>query len=91
MTIIANDLPFQSDSPDPFDALGSTLAFSSQDWSTAADFAWLYGIVVGWADEEDDALPDLARRFGWTEQQVEHLRLLNVEFENAHALYRGDV
>jgi hypothetical protein len=66
--------------PKPFDlreALVSArhcMAFSSQDWSTNADFAWLYGILVGWSDDEGDALPQLAERFGWRPEIVERLR-----------------
>ncbi len=53
-----------------------TMAFSSQDWGAAADFAWLYGILVGWSDDEGDAHHLIARRFGWTPGQVAELRRL---------------
>jgi hypothetical protein len=51
-----------------------TMALSSQDWGAASDFAWLYGIIVGWSDGEGDALPDLAERFGWSDEAVDRLR-----------------
>ncbi len=65
------------------DSAHSAMAMSSNDWSTNADFAWLYGIVVGWdndpTDHEDDqfdTMGHLARRFGWTTGDVERLRTL---------------
>lgn len=57
-----------------------TMATSSQDWSTARDFAWLYGILVGWTD--DDGNPDVvtlnifADRFGWAPKRIEQLKAL---------------
>lgn len=64
---------------DLFAALNSaadTMAMSSQDWSAAADFAWLYGILVGWDDEEAEVLPGLARKFRWSDDDVALLRRL---------------
>lgn len=64
-----------------------TMVFSSNDWSTARDFAWLYGIFVG-RDNNDpddadgyDSLAELAARFGWTEQQVERLKRFRAAVE----------
>jgi hypothetical protein len=66
------------------DSARSTIAFSSQDWAASADFAWLYGILVGWDDEptggdvdQGDALGKLAARFGWTAENVSLLRRLH--------------
>lgn len=57
-----------------------TMTFSSQDWSTARDFAWLYGILVGWADDDgnddESTLACLAVRFGWTGPDVEQLKAM---------------
>lgn len=58
------------------DSAHSTMALSSQDWSASRDFAWLYGILVGWSDGEGDALPDLAERFGWSADDMDRLRRL---------------
>ncbi|MER7280507.1 hypothetical protein ABT369_39320 [Dactylosporangium sp. NPDC000244] len=76
-----------SDLTDLVSALESartTMALSSQDWSTAGDFAWLYGVLVGWDDDptggdvdQGDALALLAARFGWTAGDVERLRRLH--------------
>lgn len=63
------------------DSARSTMCFSSQDWGVAPDFAWLYGILVGWSDDPSggdvdqvDALGMLAARFGWSGQEVDRLR-----------------
>jgi hypothetical protein len=50
------------------------MTFSSNDWGSSPDFAWLYGILVGWSDSEGDALPELAARFGWSADFTEKLR-----------------
>lgn len=74
-----------SDLTDLYSALDSahtTMALSSQDWGVSRDFAWLWGIFVGWdADSEDDdagdAMSELAARFDWTDADVERLRRLH--------------
>jgi hypothetical protein len=66
------------------DSARTTMTLSSQDWATAGDFAWLYGILVGWDDDPEggdvdqgDALGELAAKFGWTTDDVERLRRLH--------------
>lgn len=67
------------------DSARSTIAFSSQDWAASADFAWLYGILVGWSDDPSGgdvdqcggAMQELAARFGWTDENVALLRRLH--------------
>ena len=68
----------------PFESLRKTLAFSANDWGSAGDFAWLYGIVFGWSDDEGgDHLEDLAAKFDWTPDAVARLRKLHTSFEAA--------
>jgi hypothetical protein len=77
-----------SSDDNPLKALRETLMFSSQDWGEAADFAWIYGIVCGWQDEEDDYHPSLQADFGWSDEQVARLKRLRAAFadlEAAHA------
>ena len=66
------------------DSARTTIVFSSNDWGASRDFAWLYGILVGWSDDpsggdvdQGDALGELASRFGWTTDDVERLRRLH--------------
>jgi hypothetical protein len=67
----------------PFDALRSTLAFSSNDWGSARDFAWLYGVVLGWGFGEEDAHGELAARFDWPPETIDRLRRLHAAFNAA--------
>lgn len=65
------------------DSAHTVMALSSQDWSVAEDFAWLYGILVGWDNDPDggdvdqaDTISELRRRFNWTDYDVDRLRAL---------------
>ncbi len=73
------------------DSARTTMTLSSQDWSTASDVAWLYGILVGWSDEEGDALPSLALRFGWSPADVERLKVLRAAVEAFDVNAIGDL
>ena len=68
----------------PFESLADVLAFSSRDWGQNQDDAWIYGIVLGWDNEDDDteenAMVDIAKRHQWTEETVARLRRLRAEF-----------
>lgn len=76
-----------SDLTDLYAALDSartTMALSSQDWAVARDFAWLYGILVGWDNdpeggdvEQVDTMSYIAGRFGWNADDVALLRRLH--------------
>jgi hypothetical protein len=66
------------------DSAKSTIAFSSQDWAASRDFAWLYGILLGWDGDpaggdvdQDNAMALLAARHGWTDEDVALLRRLH--------------
>lgn len=74
----------------PFQSLSDAIAFSSADWGQARDMAWIYGIVLGWDDEDDEddgAMGELAIRFGWDASTVERLRALHAEFQRAAGVY----
>lgn len=86
--VIANDLPFVDRETNPLEALRSAVALSSNDWSSARDFAWIYGIVCGWADEDGDCFDELAAKFGWKAEQVERLKRLHVEYVRAAESWR---
>lgn len=59
--------------PAPLGALHHTIALSSNDWSSASDFAWIYGIAVGW---DGPAMKELTAKFGWPAEKVARLRRL---------------
>ena len=82
------------------DSAHATMALSSQDWSVARDFAWLYGILVGWDNEptggdvdqgDGKALDDLAERFGWSDDQVDRLRRLRAAVAAFNLNYAADL
>ena len=72
---------------DPLRSLIDTIAFSSADWGAARDLAWIYGIVLGWDNDEGDddpetadAMSEIAAKFGWSDEQVARLRRLHLRF-----------
>lgn len=79
--VIANQLPMRDAEEHPLKSLESALACSSQDWSEAADFAWIYGIVCGWADEEGDYHHGIQARFGWTDEAIARLKRQHQKFQ----------
>jgi hypothetical protein len=77
----------------PLESLHGALVTSSQDWGEAGDFAWIYGIVVGWDPDPGDqpdadeafAMADLAQQHGWTPAEVARLRRLHAQYEALRA------
>lgn len=60
---------------------GNVLAFSANDWGKYSRDAWLYGILLGWDDEDGepdayDTMSDMAARHGWSDAEVAKLRRL---------------
>jgi hypothetical protein len=85
--LFAHRLAEAGDGLDPLQALRDAIVFSSADWGAARDFAWIYGIVVGWDSDEDDdpdevedTMLELAAVHGWTAEKVERLRALHGAF-----------
>lgn len=62
---------------DPLGALHAAITFSSMDWGSAKDTAWIYGIAVGW---DGPAMAELATKFGWPPEKVALLRKLRRNF-----------
>ncbi len=77
------------------DSARTTMALSSNDWSTASDFAWLWGILVGWKDDDgnpdDETLARFARRFRWSAADVERLKTLHAAVEAFNINAIGDL
>lgn len=67
--------------PDALIAARRVFASSSRDWGTDRDLAWLYGVFVGWADDEFDSWHLMADRHGWSPGDVERLRALRATVE----------
>ena len=85
--VMAHQIAEREGHENPLTSLREALVFSSNDWGAARDFAWIYGIVVGWdgdpdddPDEDGDAMSELAAKFGWSEAKVDRLRRLHEAF-----------
>lgn len=87
---VERDIPPATGTTNPFESLERTLAFSSQDWGAAGDFAWLYGIVLGWDGDSPDesVMAELAAKYEWSDLQVERLRALHRDFHAAATAYK---
>jgi len=83
--LMAHRLAEQGHKIDPLAALHDALVFSSNDWGAARDFAFIYGIVVGWdgddPEDDDDAMSELANKWGWSADGVQRLRALHEAFD----------
>lgn len=81
--VMAHAIPFTSAETDPFEAIRTLLATDSRDWSDDRGDAWLWGIVMGWDDEDPEcsAMELVAAKHGWDEQTVARLRVLHERFK----------
>jgi len=79
----------------PFESLHNVIVFDSRDWSKNKKDAWLYGIIVGWIDEEDDEdlgeeiFRELSIKHGWDKETWGRLQRLRVEFIKAKIYYES--
>ena len=65
----------------PLKSLERTIATDSRDWSQSRGDAWIYGIVLGWENEEplegegeDDALDEICKKHGFDKDHLKQLR-----------------
>lgn len=81
--VFVNDIVYTDGEEHPRESLKSAIVFSADDWGASRALAWVYGIVVGWDDEDgnDDAMVELAAKFGWDATGVARLRRLHAAFE----------
>ena len=54
-------------------SLQTVMTTDPRDWGLAERDAWVYGIVVGWGD----ALPEVSKKFGWSNEDVGRLQKYN--------------
>ena len=74
----------------PLEAIEEMLAYNSRDWSLDVTGAWLWAIVYGWGDgDEDDAWDDVARRHSWSAETVARLKRLNAQWNRIAQAERG--
>lgn len=78
--------PGQRRTTDPFESAHDTICLHARDWAADSRDAWLWGIIVGWEDGEDEsALLDVAAKHGWPAAEVDRLRDLRASFREAHS------
>lgn len=76
----------------PFSSLRDTIAFSSADWTSARDLAWIYALVCGLDGDEEDpegCMDEVAQRFGWPDAKVARLRRLHAAFVASEAKFNA--
>ena len=81
--IIANRITENDPTENPLESLRAALAFSSNEWAESRAGAWVWGIVLGWDDEDEpdsDAMAEVAARYRWAPEVVARLRRLHEAF-----------
>jgi hypothetical protein len=57
------------------------MVFDSRDWGASRRDAWLWAVLVGWDGDEpgdtEDAMAEVALRYGWSDETVERLRRMH--------------
>lgn len=75
--LFLNDVAYSENEEDPLESLDTVIAFSVDDWGASRAMAWVYGIICGW----EEAMPEVAARFGWSDSAVARLQRLHERFD----------
>lgn len=59
------------------ESIEATIAFDVRDWSEDRRSAWIYGIVFGWEEAENE----LKEKFGWDEDDINRLYKYHTEWK----------
>lgn len=73
----------------PFESLECTIAFDVKDWGSDRRSAWIYGIILGWDDEE--CFNEFKYKFGWDDKTIERLKKLRGNYLKAKELYEKEL
>lgn len=73
--------------PCPLENIHDVLSFSSKDWSTASEDAWLWGIVCGW---DDGVLAELQDKYGWPDSYVVNLKEFHRSYKKLRTITGSD-
>ena len=87
---VAVPIGLWNDIGEALDSVHRQIVFHARDWAPSPHDAWLYGLVVGWDDEDgitedNDAMAELAERHGWDDEFVALLRRRHAALEVARA------
>ena len=73
----------------PFESLECTIAFDVKGWEADMRSAWIYGIILGWDDEE--CSKEFKAKFGWDDTTIERLKKLRGNYLKAKELYEKEL
>lgn len=59
------------------ESIECAIAFDVRDWGEDRRSAWIYGIVFGWSEADEE----IKRKFHWTDEDVERLCRYHKEWE----------
>lgn len=67
-----------------FESLVLTVAFDVKDWGKYEKDAWLYGIIMGWSNDDLESKEYIYKefkvKFGWTRETWNRLEMLHKQF-----------
>lgn len=86
---------FLNQKPITMNALESiecAIAFDVRDWAADRRSAWIYAIVFGWGDpQEDDAWSELCEKFGWDKADIDRAQMFHNQWESAKKFVEGGI
>lgn len=84
-------MPNKKENSNPFKSLHDTIVYDSKDYSLNRRDMWIYGIVVGWFDDEETkegVRKDLKRRYPLLKDcDFNRMQILHEEFIKAKELF----
>lgn len=70
-----------------YDSLDSILALAPRDWSLNKRDAWLWAVICGWPDDDEEsgcdngsAMEEVAAKWGWSKETITRLQKLHAAF-----------
>lgn len=91
--IFLNDFTYSADEEDPHRSLEDALAFAADDWGDSRAKSWVYGIILGWDNDDGtpgEAMDEQAQRHGWSDETVARLRRLHAVWKSSHPERHAD-
>lgn len=73
----------------PFEELEIAVAIDSGDWKKSRTKVLIYGVVLGWDNEE--CFEEFKERFGWDDTTIERLKKLRGNYLKAKELYEKEL
>ena len=68
----------------PFESLHNSIVFDCRDWAKDKRDAWIYGVIVGWtnddAEEMENIFQEFNKKFKWDKDTWNRLQVLHKEY-----------